>query len=204
MSISNNTNLTRSIRLILQIVKNLILIFLTALTLSCCDKDDNKTPLEQLPPATTTGANKAGCLVDGQAFLPKGSSQFGPTLSCFYQQDKDGYHFGLSIVEKSSTEDKSVNISLNPNQLVENSTYTLGLRTNNGTSYDSNFGEYIIFYNLNSDKEFRTSSLNIGEVKITKLDTQKRIISGTFWFDAILSGEIIEIREGRFDMHYVD
>ncbi len=43
-----------------------------------------------------------------------------------------------------------------------------------------------------------------GELKITKLNTQQRIISGTFWFDAILSGEKIEIREGRFDMRYVN
>ena len=185
-------------------MKNLILIFLATLTLSCCNKDDDKTPIEQLPPATTTGANTAGCLVNGQAFLPKGSSQFGPTLSCFYQQDQHGYHFGLSIVEKGSKEDKTVNISLNPNQLVENSTYTLGLKTNNGTSYNSNFGEYIIYYALNSDKEFRTSTLNIGEVKITKLDTQRRIISGSFWFDARLSDEIIEIRDGRFVMRYVN
>ena len=85
-------------------MKNLILIFLATLTLSCCNKDDDKTPIEQLPPATTTGANTAGCLVNGQAFLPKGSSQFGPTLSCFYQQHQDGYHFGLGIVEKGSNE----------------------------------------------------------------------------------------------------
>jgi len=75
-------------------MKNLILILLTALTLSCCDKDADKptNPIDQLPPATHTVANTAGCLVDGKAFLRNGSSQFGPTLSCFYQQDQDGYH----------------------------------------------------------------------------------------------------------------
>ena len=186
-------------------MKNLILIFLATLTLSCCNKDDDKTPIEQLPPATTTGANTAGCLVNGQAFLPKGSSQFGPTLSCFYQQDQHGYHFGLSIVEKGSKEDKTVNISLNPNQLVENSTYTLGLKTNNGTSYNSNFGEYIIYYAIVNAIQYTTTATVTGELKITKLDTQQRIISGTFWYDAINSdGEKVEIREGRFDMRYVN
>jgi hypothetical protein len=185
-------------------MKNLILILLTTFALSCCDKDDDKTPIEQLPSATTTGANTAGCLVNGRVFLRKGNNQFGPTLSCFYQQDKDGYHFGLSIVEKSSSEVKSANISLNPNELAENSTYTLGLRTNNGTSYNSNFGEYIMYNNVDSGKEFRTSGSNTGEIKITKLDVQQRIISGTFWYKAILSGEIIEVREGRFDMRYVN
>ena len=186
-------------------MKNLILIFLATLTLSCCDKDDDKTPLEQLPPATTTGANTAGCLVNGQAFLPKGSSQFGPTLSCFYQQDKDGYHLGLSINDKGNKSlYKTVQFATNPIQLVENTTYLLGLKTNNGTNYNSNFGEYYML-SFEGDKYYETTNIYIGELKITKLDTQQRIISGTFWFDAINSdGEKVEIRDGRFDMHYVN
>jgi hypothetical protein len=88
-------------------MKKIILILITAFTLSCCDKDDDKTAIEQLPPATTIGANKAGCLVNGQVFLPKGSSQFGPILSCFYQQDQGGYYFCLAISEKGTNENKS-------------------------------------------------------------------------------------------------
>lgn len=68
-------------------MKNLILILFTTFSLSCCNKDEDKTPIEQLPPATTTGANTAGCLVDGEVFLPKGTSLGGPILSCFYQQN---------------------------------------------------------------------------------------------------------------------
>jgi hypothetical protein len=185
-------------------MKNLILILITTFSLSCCNKDEDKTPIEQLPPATTTGANTAGCLVNGVAFLPKGSNQFGPTLSCFYQQLQDWYHLGLSIVEKSFTENKSINISLNPQQLNENSTYALGLRTNSTTNYNSNFGEYIITNNINAGKEYRTNNSNVGEIKITKLNNQLRIISGTFWYDAFLAGEKIEVRDGRFDMHYVN
>jgi hypothetical protein len=185
-------------------MKNLILILFITFSLICCNKDEDKSPIEQLPPVTTTGANTAGCLVNGVAFLPKGSSQFGPTLSCFYQQLQDGYHLGLSIVEKSSTENKSINISLNPQQLNENVTYVLGLRTNNTTNYNSNFGEYIITNNINAGKEYRTNDSNRGEIKITKLNTQLRVISGTFWYDAFLAGEKIEVREGRFDMHYIN
>ena len=58
--------------------------------------------------------------------------------------------------------------------------------------------------NIYSSNQFYTTNLLNGELKITKLNTQQRIISGTFWFDAILSGEKIEIREGRFDMRYVN
>ena len=185
-------------------MKNLILIFLATLTLSCCDKDEDKTPLEQLPPATTTGANTAGCLVNGQAFLPKGRSQFGPILSCFYQQHQDGYHFGLGIVEKGSNENKSVNISLNPQQLNKNTTYNLVAILNGTSNYNSNFGEFWITSNIVNAIQYTTTATVTGELKITKLDTQQRIISGTFWYDAINSdGEKVEIREGRFDMRYV-
>ena len=41
-------------------MKNLILIFLATLTLSCCDKDEEKTPLEQITKETKKGANTEG------------------------------------------------------------------------------------------------------------------------------------------------
>lgn len=187
-------------------MKNLILILLTTFALSCCDKDDNKTPIEQLPAATTTGANTAGCLVNGKVFIRKGSSQFGPTLSCFYQQDQSGYHLGLSITEKGSVENKSVGIATNSEQLVENTTYKLVARTSDvNNNYISNFGQFIINSNITSSNQFYTTNINIGELKITKLDTKQKIISGNFWFDAInLDGEKVQVRDGRFDMRYVN
>jgi hypothetical protein len=184
-------------------MKNLILIFLTFLMLAGCDKKNDEN--NQLPPLTTTGANTAGCLVNGRVFIPRGSSQFGSTLSCFYQQDQDGYHLGLSIVEKDATEDKSVGISTNPLALVENNTYNLVEQTNNGSNYNSNFGQYIITNNVDAGLEFYTTNNYRGEVKIIKLNTQQRIISGTFWYDAINpQGDIVKIRDGRFDMRYVN
>ena len=186
-------------------MKNLILILLTTFSLSCCNKDEDKTPIEQLPPATTTGANSAGCLVNGVAFLPKGSSQFGPTLSCFYQQLQDGYHLGLGIADKSNGNIKAVNISLNPNELTENTTYHLVAIVNGSANYNSNFGEYTIYSNITNDNKFTTTNTYIGELKITKLNTQQRIVSGTFWYDAINpQGDIVKIREGRFDMRYIN
>ncbi len=187
-------------------MKKFLLSLILLLTLSCCDKDDDKpkSELEKLPPATQTGANTAGCLVNGQVFLPKGSSQFGPALSCFYQQDQDGYHFGLSINNKENKSlYKTVQFTTNPIQLVENTTYVLELKTDNGSNYNSNFGEYYTL-SFDGDKYYITTNVYIGELKITKLDTQQKIISGIFWYDAILSGEKIEVRDGRFDMHYVN
>jgi hypothetical protein len=49
--------------------------------------------------------------------------------------------------------------------------------------------------------DFVTDSLHTGVVTITKLDRQRAIISGTFYFDAYnkKTGKVVKITEGRFD-----
>ena len=52
--------------------------------------------------------------------------------------------------------------------------------------------------------QYETNEINRGELRITKFDTINQIVSGTFWFDAKnSSGQIVQVREGRFDMPYV-
>lgn len=88
-------------------MKNLLLLFAVLLLLNSCDKEDNsKTPLEQLPAQTTKGANTAGCLVNGEAFLPKGN--LTNQLFCQYNNEKD---FSISISEKINDKIRTVNIA---------------------------------------------------------------------------------------------
>jgi len=78
--------------------KYILLLFLPALlSLSCCKKDDDQPvdPVNQLPPATQTGANTAGCLVNGEPFTPKGYIT-GGNLPRYY----DGEVFGLGIIRR--------------------------------------------------------------------------------------------------------
>ena len=50
---------------------------------------------------------------------------------------------------------------------------------------------------------YSTTTSITGKLLITRVDLSNSIISGTFWFDAINSeGEVVEIREGRFDWNY--
>lgn len=53
-------------------MKHFFLLLLT-LSLSGCSKDDDRpiNPIDQLPPATQTGANTFGALLDGEAFIPR-------------------------------------------------------------------------------------------------------------------------------------
>ncbi|MEO8786064.1 MAG: hypothetical protein ABI378_03285 [Chitinophagaceae bacterium] len=43
-----------------------------------------------------------------------------------------------------------------------------------------------------------------GEFNVKYFDSLKQIISGTFWFDAVdtATNKVIQVRDGRFDVHY--
>ena len=73
-------------------MKKLLLLLLTTFALSCCNKDDDKpiAEIDKLPPATQTGANTVGCLLDGKAFLP---GNFPNSTNCFYQFVDGNYYF---------------------------------------------------------------------------------------------------------------
>lgn len=168
------------------------LIFILLLIISCEKPDTPEDPIDLLPPETHTGANKAGCLVNGKAFLPKGYFVYG-NLQCFYQ---DGLNFGLTISQKENNIIKGVGISVQNQHLEVGETYTLKEQ-----EQDSNYGDYSIF--IYPDIHYTTTNEVTGEIKITYHDFGHRILAGTFWFDAINSnGEKVEIRSGRFDMQY--
>lgn len=183
-------------------MKNLLFLFLTVFALnSCSNNDDNKpgtpkTELEKLPPATQTGANTAGCLVNGKAFLPKG---FIPGTNPISYQD--GLNFSLFIGERNNDILKSIGVFSSNQSLEVGIIYHLA---NNNNDDNSKYG----IYSINavpppSPEYYTTNNIIVGELKITHHDFNNAILSGTFWFDAVNSnGEKVEVREGRFDRHY--
>lgn len=185
-------------------MKKLILLLFAIFALSCCNKDNDqpKTELEKLPPATQIGANTAGCLVNGIAFLPKGYLPTG-NLVCNY----DGKDFSLSISERiiqgSSDVIKDVGFASQNQNLHDNVgvTYELGLNNSDG---NSKYGIYSIdAFPPPSPSYYTTTIITKGEFKITYHNYDNAILSGTFWFDAVNSkDEIVQVREGRFDVHY--
>ena len=180
-------------------MKKIILIIGILLTtlLSCCKKDDpTLTPLEQLPKATKVGANTAGCLVNGEAFLPKGFSPSG-NLICYYINQET---FSLSISDIGNDKTKSIYIETNNEELEVNKIYNLNMLRSDS---NSKFAEYHILKDNGNDELYSTTPEVTGELVITHHDYDNAIISGTFWFDAINDiGEKVEVREGRFDMEY--
>lgn len=170
-------------------MKNLLLLILTVFTLTSCDKDDNKpkTELEKLPPATQTGARTFGCLLDDVAFVPTKSN-----CSSFYQY-VNGYYFSLQGNLYVNKEYILLGLSTDNLKIEEGKTYIL---------QDKIDGNASAAY-LNGNDSFYTSSIEKGEMKISKLDLIKHIVSGTFWYD-IKDGKGVthKIREGRFDVPF--
>jgi hypothetical protein len=179
-------------------MKKIVFISLFIFSLSSCSSDDDKE--KQLPPATQTGAGTFACYVNGKHFIDKSGGYF----NCFYQLVDSKYYFGIS-----ASDDKLFNSNLN---------WAIGISTTNKTISE---GEILLLLenidgNAWAGGSFNTSTVggdasytnsqHTGELKITKLDFTNHIVSGTFWFDIAhpTTGEIIQIREGRFDTLFTE
>ncbi len=173
----------------------ILLSILTIVSSNSCKK--NKDPESQLPPATQEGRDTFGCLVDGNVFKPKGSPFGGPILSCAYQFIDGGYYFQLAA-KNSGDIFRGVSIHTDSLQISEGNTYKLeDFYKKGGAS-----ARYSVAENLDLI-EYLTTTAVLGELKISKLDTINRIVSGTFWFDAVNSdSHVVKVRDGRFDVRY--
>jgi len=179
-------------------MKNLFLLLFTAIFLNGCERDYIRN--NTLPPLTNTGENTAGCLVNGEVFVPKGFVPWGfSILSCGYS---DGA-FSLSIIQKKSNTIKSVDVLYHEIPL-DNNVGVIYILENYDQNNESNFA---LYYGETTSPQslffYSTTDVFVGELVLTYLNIEKRIISGTFWFDAVNSeGAVIEVRDGRFDMKY--
>ena len=163
---------------------------------SCSKKEDCDDPIDCLPAITQTGANTAGCLVEGEVLVPGGQGiNTGSVLKAQYNysDDDDDSVFGLAIRNRKSGGSKMMFLQVRNQKMVEGGVYEL--KSFNSKSFGS--------YNDLHMGGYVTSDEIRGELIISRIDMEKRIVSGTFWFDAVDDeGEIVEIRNGRFDVIY--
>jgi len=175
-----------------------ILFIIPLLMISCCKKEETekKDPIDQLPPLTHHGANTAGCLVNGEAFLP-GSVPM--PLKCDYYQQQ---YFIVAFSKRINGDRYGVSIVVNKH-LVVGQTYRL-IEDEYMVGHSSDYATYT----TNSDPPpnnnyYNTTSTHYGELTITHHDYNNATISGTFWFNAVnADGDIVHITDGRFDCEY--
>ena len=176
-------------------MKNLLLLVTILVTLSCCSNNDDNG--NTLPPITQTGANTVGCLVNGKVFLPHAEGINSP-VNCFYQFVNGEFFFTMNFADLRGTGFKEVFIQTGRINIESAETYLLNKNPIDDGDYTGGGG-----YSTSLTNNYYTNIIRTGELTITRVDLQNSIISGTFWFDAINeAGEIVEIREGRFDWNY--
>lgn len=180
-------------------MKKLLLLLTIISSFSCCNNDDDNTPtnpIDQLPPATQTGAQTFGCLINGEAFVPPSFGSNAP--SAFYQFVDGAYTLGISAGTGGGTELKSINIGCLDMPLIEETNYNL-LEFVTGNY----FGEY--YLGGGNGEIYSTTVNNPGTLTITRFDQENFIISGTFNFTVLDNdGNEINITNGRFDMNYTN
>ncbi|NEM97411.1 DUF6252 family protein [Pontibacter burrus] len=147
--------------------------------------------------------NTIGCLVNGKALVPKADKWGNITYSCYYQYLDDsfgkGYYFNVSVINNKDKPVTGVYVQTNKLEVEEGKTYPLVSEDEEGNAYG-----FLWTNNGTKSTYYFTNETNKGELTITKLDRYNQIISGTFWFDAVdEKGNVVEVREGRFDMKYM-
>ncbi|MEO9100410.1 MAG: hypothetical protein ABI267_08820 [Ginsengibacter sp.] len=179
-------------------------LFFITLFASECKKHKPSNPVDQLPPETQIGANTFGCLINGEAFLPKGPS-LSPILQCAYQylntNYSQGYFFQLSAGNKRNSSNVFGIGIFSDSLAIKEGVFTL-----NENQKRNAYGLYSRFQeqgNIVESTILYTKSNLSGQLIITKFDEINQIVAGTFWFNVVKSpGDTIKVTDGRFDMQF--
>lgn len=158
------------------------------LLFSASCKKENTDPADKLPPATMTGANTFGCLVNGEVWLPHTGSIWDLSLDVNHGQWPTG-EWQLKIGAYRKYPDKKIY-----------QTFALNV-------WDPVLGENHITYNSRIFTDFegcgfyRLDTLSPNVLVISKLDQINFIASGTFYFTVINDEcqDTLRVTEGRFD-----
>ncbi|MBC3756896.1 hypothetical protein H7U19_00675 [Hyunsoonleella sp. SJ7] len=155
-----------------------LLLSLFVLSTACCNKDDDNStdPIDQLPPATQTGENTFGYLVNGTPISITNTRE----QVAIYQQGQ--LQFGGGGVNINIVDPLEINTQY---ELIGRARYQVDPNPQLGCSY-----------------QFEDTLA--GVLVFSKIDRVNYIISGTFEFSTVTDNcETINITNGRFDMKYI-
>ncbi len=171
-------------------MKRLLLLPL-ALLLGC--KKNDPDPVDQLPPATQTGANTFGCLVNGKAWTPKGYNGTG-NYSVAYDPGLNGGIFDLAVYRYVSGSPDEQYMVLYANQVGQQGSYSFQSPRRTRASFEDDKTKCRW-----SSRDSATTYCR-GTLTITRLDLRAGIIAGTFAFTLYKPGcDSVRVTQGRFD-----
>jgi hypothetical protein len=169
---------------------NLIITAFIIVTLAASCKKEKVNPLDKLPPATQEGKNTFGCLVNGEAWTPKGNNGTR-NLYISYDPTRNNGAFTLSTYRITSNSNQGLTL------FADNINYQKQFTFHPPVTSIILFDNYACYYDRDNN-EYRKGTLTI-----TKLDVSNQIIAGTF--EAILAKpgcDTVRITDGRFDMRF--
>ena len=186
----------------------LLLSLAVALLAASCKKDD---PAAGLPAATHTGANTAGCFVNGEPFVASGFGS-GPGkvagLGGGFAYDSAYY---LRLNGQLGGQDGSLHIYLRSIPNYKTNSLIRSYLLNEQSAYMPaaspkqcrNYGAF--FPNDNSGEVYITDDIHVGKVDFTHVnlaDLSRPITAGTFEFTAVSTSDpskVLRVTSGRFD-----
>ena len=177
----------------MNILKSVAVFFLGLFLLSASCKKTNVENI--LPPATQNGSNTMGALVNNAVWNPIAIGN-GSGIIADYQ----GFLFNILAFSENAVRTGGTSINITLSNFNGIGTYNL----NNAQSASGNSGSVTIGV-VGVFTEYNTDNSHNGNLIITNWDAAKRIISGTFQFDAVNqnnSADVIHVTSGRFDFSY--
>jgi len=177
-------------------MKQLLLPALALALLTQCQKSapapDPTKPEDQLPPATQTGANTFGCLVNGQPWTPQGYNG-SSNYSVVYDAKLNGGNFDLKTYRYPDKSNDFQGISLNILTNARVGTFSIQGPDTRAVFNDNTNGCYW------SSRD-NTTTYRRGSLTITRLDLAAGVIAGTFEFTLYQPGcDSVRVTQGRFD-----
>ena len=175
--------------------------------------DNMARPEDKLPAATQTGANTAGCVVDG---LPWVANFYNTSIGVFTPRHVTAswdnisagrphlsLYFLKDIADQAQVHhDTDIELELpgltRPGTFVLDQTAT-PRQGNRNPAYAA-----FTFHKPNPAQELLTGPDTPGRVVVTRFDTVARVVSGTFEFTArqASGGTAVRVTEGRFDCKF--
>ena len=196
-------------------MKKTILILATIFLVASCSKNDETPtiPQDQLPAITTTGANTAGCLINGQLLIPKNGSQAIGGSPSFGLKLNVGVNFNnlsnfgndylqIEIANKKDTDSAGIILWIK-NMSTGNGVYIVGQSNGELYSYGPNNNQIIVGITKNGINKTYYSGPDVGTITITRFDYANGVYSGIFsssLYNKDEPTEKIQITNGRFDI----
>jgi len=174
-------------------MKKLLIVCSSLFLLAACKKE-----VDELPPATQTGANTFGAKVNGELWVPQG---FGPIPASNILEARQPGHDLIINARNFASSPNETEFQIYIQNVTTTGIYPLNSNVVH-PSMDASYA-YYVKRTMTPENEWVTSAAYSGTVTITRIDTVNRIASGTFQFTMMNiynTPQPVTVTEGRFDV----